>query len=106
MQQPFPLVPEGDSSGLEVRSQSSSAAGVGVGAGGPNTALFRPLMALALRWLASSLLATSLPSQGDRTAAPPRLSLLQSPHRSVECPPEWPPHQARQRAPRSRRVAS
>lgn len=92
MQQPFPLVPEGDSSGLEVRSQSSSAAGVvcvwGMGAGGPNTALYRPLMALALRWLASSLLATSLPSQGDSTAAPPRLSHLQSPHRSVECPPE------------------
>lgn len=31
MQQPFPLVPDGDSSGLEVRSQSSSAGG---GAGG------------------------------------------------------------------------
>lgn len=39
MQQPFPLVPEGDSSGLEVRSQSSSAAGVvcvwGMGGGRP-----------------------------------------------------------------------
>lgn len=106
MQQPFPLVPEGDSSGLEVRSQSSSA-GWGEGGGGPNTALYRPLVALALRWLASFLLATSLPSQGDRTAAPPRLSLLQSPHRSVEFPPEWPPiRRDSQRAPRSRRVAS
>lgn len=74
---------------------------------GPNTALYRPPMALALRWLASFLLATSLPSQGDRTAAPPRLSLLQSPHRSVECPPEWPPiRRDSQRAPRPRRVAS
>lgn len=104
MEQPFPLVPEGDSSGLEVRSQSSSAGG---GGDGPNTALYRPPMALALRWLASFLLATSLPSQGDRTAAPPRLSLLQSPHRSVECPPEWPPiRRDSQRAPRPRRVAS
>lgn len=74
--------------------------------GGPDTALHRPLMALALRWLASFLLATSLPSQVTERLLPHDFPSCKAPHRSVECPPERPPSGGTVRAPRSRRVAS
>lgn len=63
--------------------------------GGPDTALHRPLMALALRWLASFLLATSLPSQVTERLLPHDFPSCKAPTEASNAPQSG-PHQAGQ----------